>query len=73
MPDQPIVQRTPLIWIQTCAGLPSIRPRAASPPTGADREHAGQDGAHDAADAVNAEHVQRIVVADHVLEAVAAQ
>jgi len=33
MPDQPMVHSTPLTWIHTWAALPSIRPRAASPPT----------------------------------------
>ena len=34
-----------------------------------DREHAGQDRADDAADAVDAEAVERVVIAERVLEA----
>ena len=34
----------------------------------ADREHAGQQRAGEAADAVHAEHVERIVVAELLLE-----
>ena len=33
-----------------------------------DREHAGQQGADDTADAVHAEDVERVVVAEHALE-----
>ena len=33
-----------------------------------DREDAGQDGADDAADAVHAEGVERVVVAEHLLQ-----
>ena len=58
----------PLTWIRSCAGLPSSRPRAASPPTELDGEHAGEQGADDPADAMHAEHVERVVVAEHVLE-----
>src|SRR5262245_744318 len=37
-----------------------------------DREHAGQDGADGAADSMDAKGVERVIVAEHVLEAGAA-
>ena len=57
----------PMHWLMTWPALPSIRP--AVPPYSLDREHAGQQRADDAADAMDAEAVERVVIAEHVLEA----
>ena len=59
----------PISWLITWPGLPSMRPEW--PLYCVDREHAGQDRADDAADAVDAEAVERVVIAERVLEAVA--
>ena len=66
-PLQTMVASTPYAWIGTWAKLPSSRP--ALPPIASHREHARQDGADDAADAVHAEDVEAVVIAQQLLQA----
>ena len=66
-----MVATTPMPWATTWAPmlvLPSPKP---VPPRDSAREHAGEHGADDAADAVDAEHVERVVVAQARLSLVA--
>ena len=66
-PLQAAVRRTLLAWIQTWAPIRHALGQAAAPQRACG--HAGQQRADDAADGVDPEHVERVVVAEHALQA----
>ncbi len=61
------VTATAMICVQSWPGLPYRRPLPASLIAGIG-EHAGQDRAYGPADTVNAECIERIIVAEHWFE-----
>ncbi len=64
--DQTSVIPTPVAWMPSCVPMLS---KAPTPPRDLWPRIAQDSAPDDAADTVHAEHVQRVVVAEHLLEA----